>query len=182
MLSVSRYDRNLKLINKYLFGQEYDNDKNTKLEKIKQFQEVLTQFVQNHEKTVSANDIKEFINGQKQNLSEIGVKDPEGKLLTVLMPIYENNNLKSVQDFLNLISEFDIKDTRMVFNIKYNIYRCYVCSQNCTYDVFKKAVDDLLSCNYLSRQTFKKFIELCFSQDKDKKLIKQHFFLADSWI
>ena len=45
MLSVSRYDRNLKLINKYLFGQEYDNDKNTKLEKIKQFQEVLTQFV-----------------------------------------------------------------------------------------------------------------------------------------
>ena len=128
MLSVSRYDRNLKLINKYLFGQEYDNDKNTKLEKIKQFQEVLTQFVRDHEKTVNIDDIRQFINGQKQNLSEIGVKDPECRLLAVLLPIYENNNLKSVQDFLNLISEFDIKNTCIVFNIKYNIYRCYVCS------------------------------------------------------
>ena len=172
MLSVSRYDRNLKLINKYLFGQEYDNDKNTKLEKIKQFQEVLTQFVRDHEKTVNIDDIRQFINGQKQNLSEIEVKDPECRLLAVLLPIYENNNLKSVQDFLNLISEFDIKNTCIVFNIKYNIYRCYVCSQNLTYEVFKEAVNGLLSCNYLQMKTFKNFIELCFKQDKDKTLQK----------
>ena len=176
MLPISIYNQKLKSINEYLFGKKYDSDKNTKLEKIKEFQEVLTKFVQDHKETVSVNDIKQFINGKKQNLSEIGVKDPEGKLLYVLLFIYENNDLHFVQDFLNLISDFDIQDVRIVFHIKGHIYRCYVCSQNCTYDVFKKAVDDLLSCNYLSMQTFKNFIDQCFSQDKDKKLIKQDCF------
>ena len=176
MLPISIYNQKLKSINEYLFGKKYDSDKNTKLEKIKEFQEVLTKFVQDHKETVSVNDIKQFINGKKQNLSEIGVKDPEGKLLYVLLFIYENNDLHFVQDFLNLISDFDIQDVRIVFHIKGHIYRCYVCSQNCTYDVFKKAVDDLLSYNYLSIQTLKNFIDQCFSQDKDKKLIKQDCF------
>ena len=176
MLPISIYNQKLKSINEYLFGKKYDSDKNTKLEKIKEFQEVLTKFVQDHKETVSVNDIKQFINGKKQNLSEIGVKDPEGKLLYVLLFIYENNDLHFVQDFLNLISDFDIQDVKMVFHIKYNIYRNYIGSQNCTYDVFKKAVDDLLSCNYLSMQTFKNFIDQCFSQDKNKKLIKKDCF------
>ena len=176
MLSISIYNQKLKLINKCLFGKEYDSDKNTKLDKIKQFQEVLTKFVQDHKETVSVNDIKQFINGKKQNLSEIGVEDPKGKLLAVLLPIYKNNNLNSVQDFLSLISDFDIQDVKIVFHIKYNIYRCYVCSQNCTEDVFKKTVNDLLSCNFLDMQTFKNFIDQCFSQDKNKKLIKKDCF------
>ena len=92
MLPISIYNQKLKSINEYLFGKKYDSDKNTKLEKIKEFQEVLTKFVQDHKETVSVNDIKQFINGKKQNLSEIGVKDPEGKLLYVLLFIYENND------------------------------------------------------------------------------------------
>ena len=176
MLSFLGYNKNLKSINKYLFGEKYNDDKNTKLDKIKEFQEVLTKFVKDHEKAVSVDDIKQFINGQKQNLDEIGVEDPTGKLLDILLCIYKNNNLGSVQNFLSLMFEFNIKNTETVFSIKHHIYRCYVCSQNCTKDVFEKAVDDLLSCNYLNVRAFINFIKECFSQDKDKELIKQDCF------
>ena len=81
MLSFLCYNKSLNSINKYLFGEEYNDDKNTKLDKIKEFQEVLTKFVKDHEKAVSGGDIKQFINGYKQNLDEIGVEDPTGKLL-----------------------------------------------------------------------------------------------------